>query len=374
MLERVRSGLGTKGLPVALAVSPPLAQYLAGTYNPIRALITDRPVLVLVPATGAPVLFAHAIERTLLERERRAVVYYDGGFVQLASAVAGVLRERELTGPVGVELGVVPAAFAEALRDALPDCELADASAIFSAAVAVKSPEQVRAIAAAALATDRAQWTAFRAFRPGWTEADLGRALKQAIIAEGAENIAFLTLGSGPRSVALHERPSPRVPRPGELVRVDFGGVFGGWCSDLAKTVSVGPPGDERRALHRVLREILDRHIARLRPGAPARDAHRAVAEDFAAAGLRLDAGHVGHGLGLGTHEWPVLESSSAAVLEAGMVLSAEIVHVDGGERFHLEETVRVDAAEPQVLSRSDADRQAELQALGAPGAEGAPF
>jgi Xaa-Pro aminopeptidase len=280
-------------------VSPPLAQYLAGTYNPIRTLITDRPVLVLVPAAGPPVLFAHAIERTLLEREQRAVVYYEGGFAQLAATVAGVLRERELTGPVGVELDVVPAAFATALGAALPGCELTDAAAIFAAAIAVKSPEHVRAIAAAALATDRAQWKAFRSFRPGWTELDLGRALKTALIAEGAENIAFLTLGSGPRSVALHERPSPRVPRPGELVRVDFGGVFGGWCSDLAKTVSVTSPGERRRAVHRLLREILDRHIDRLRPGTLASDAHHAVAEDFAAAGLRLEAGHVGHGLGL---------------------------------------------------------------------------
>jgi Xaa-Pro aminopeptidase len=360
MLERLRAGLRAAGLAAVLTASPRLAQYLAGTYNPIRTLIPDRPVLVLVPVDGAPVLFAHVIERTLLEREGRTAVYYDGGPAALAAVCADTLGGLA---PVGVELESVPAPFLAAARDRLPP--LADAGEILARAVAVKSARQVRAIAAAALATDRAQWAAFRSFRVGATEHELGRALRQALITEGAENIAFLTLGSGPRSLALHERPSARVPAPGELLRVDLGGVFEGWCSDLAKTAAIAEPGPQRRAMYRTLRELLDRHIDRLRAGRAARDAYAAVAADFATQGLRLDAGHVGHGLGLGTHEWPVIEPASDATFEPGMVLSAELVHADRGERFHLEETVLVTEGGPEVLSRSQPGSERELPALG---------
>jgi len=271
------------------------------------------------------------------------------------AALGTVLRERGLARVrIGLDLGHVSAQLYRMLQRVVPDAEIADATSLLGRLRAIKSAPEIEALREAAQATDRAEWEALGEFRVGWTEADLGIRLRQALIGQGAETVAFLILGGGRRGVAAHATPADVPLRPGELLRFDMGGLFHGWASDVAKTAAVGAPTDGQRRAYRTLRRILDDHIARLRPGAVPEELYASVAADFERAGLGLRAPHVGHGIGLGVHESPLLAPGERTPIQADMVLCAEVIHVEGEEeRYHLEELVHVGHDGPQVVSRS---------------------
>jgi Xaa-Pro aminopeptidase len=309
------------------------------------------------PREGEPVLLAAAIERAFL-RERSSIPdvrTYTGATEAAVTALATLLRERGLTrARIGVDLAHVSAHFYRAVREALPNAAIVDATPLLARVRAIKSPREIEVLRVAAQATDRAEWEGLDAFRLGWTEADLGIRLRQALIGHGAETVTFLILGGGRRGVAAHATPANVTLQPGELLRFDMGGLFHGWSSDVAKTAAVGAATDAQRRIYGKLRRILDDHIARLRPGAVPEAIYAAVAADYDRAGLALHAPHVGHSIGLAVHESPILAPGERIPLEADMVLCAELIHVEGDhERYHLEELVHVHRNGSEVLSRS---------------------
>jgi Xaa-Pro aminopeptidase len=355
--DRVERALLDAGADVLVAAGPANAIYLSGAYNPVRRLIPERPAIVLWPREGTPLLIAAAIEGAFL-RERAAISEirtYAGMIEAAVGALSAALRERGLaTARIAADLGHVSAEFYRALQKAVPDAVIVDATPHLARVRAIKSPPEIAALRRAALATDRAEWEALDAFRTGATEADLGVALRRALIGQGAETVAFLILGGGRRGVAAHATPADVTLHPGELLRFDMGGLFHGWASDIAKTVTVGTPTSGQLRIYRLLRQILDQHIARLRPGAAAEALYAAVARDYERAGLTLRGPHVGHGIGLDVHEPPILAPGDRTVIQTDMVLCAELIHVEGeDERYHLEELVHVREDGPEVLSRS---------------------
>jgi Xaa-Pro aminopeptidase len=355
--ERLQAALAAAGLDGLVAASPENACWLSGAYNPVRRLIPERPAIVLWPSIGLPTLIAASIEDAFLRQcaEISDLRLYDGTIPAAVSKLSDLLREAGLSsGRLGVDLEGISAPLYRELCQQLSSSEIVDASTFLAELRAIKAEAEIELLRQVALATDRAEWTALDAFRPGWTERKLGIRLRQTLIDEGAETIAFLILGGGKRGVLAHAEPQDVVLAPGELLRFDLGGLFGGWFTDLAKTAAIGQPSARQRRVYRALRGVLDQHIQRLQPGALAGALYDAVADDFRRAGLPFRAPHVGHGIGLSVHEWPILHAGSEAALQADMVLCAEVICVDGGrERHHLEELVWVRENGPEVLSRS---------------------
>lgn len=360
--SRVKLALERSQLDALIGAAPENAVYLSGAYNPIRRLVPERPAIVLWPRDGSPLLIAAAIEEAFLQ-ERSAISdlrLYQGSTEVAVSMLVDVLGNQRLSAArLGVDLEGISANFYRELLQRTPDAEIEDASSLFSKLRAIKSEKEVQMLRHAAQSTDRAEWIALDSFQVGWTESELGIHLRQALIGQGAETVSFLILGGGIRGIAAHAIPSDTPLAPGELVRLDMGGLFNGWASDLAKTACVGEPSPRQRRVYRTLRNILDDHIARIRPGKTAGDLFDAVASDFHRAKLRFGAPHVGHGIGLSVHEWPILSAGNPASISPGIVICAELIHVEQDlERYHLEELMLVREDGAEVISRSRPGRE----------------
>jgi Xaa-Pro aminopeptidase len=356
-LNRAEQALDRAKFDALIAATPENVIYLSGAYNPVRKLMPERPAIVLWPRQRSPLLIAAAVEEAFL-KERSAISdlwLYQGATVAAVTVlVEALLKQRLGSARLGVDLEGVSAQFYRELCQKVPHARIEDASGLLAELRAVKNEDEVQALRHAAQSTDRAEWLALNDFRAGWTESELGRHLRQALISEGAETIAFLILGSGTRGVAAHALPSDAAPAPGELVRLDMGGIFAGWASDLAKTACVGEASQRQRRIYSTLRAILDDHIARIHPGRNAGDLFEAVASDFQRAKLSFNVPHVGHGIGLGVHEWPILSAGNPTPIRDGMVICAELIYVEQErERYHLEELVFVRKDEAEVISRS---------------------
>ena len=86
--------------------------------------------------------------------------------------------------------------------------------------------------------------------RPGISEQALAAKIDWRIKSAGFERCSFETIvASGPNS-ARSRMPIPVTGycREGDLVVLDFGGVYGGYCVDLTRTVAVGEPDAEMAA------------------------------------------------------------------------------------------------------------------------------
>ena len=143
--------------------------------------------------------------------------------------------------------------------------------------------------------------------RAGMEERDLALEIDTLIRREGFEKTAFDTIvASGPNAGLPHARPSRRILSEGDLVVLDFGGVYDSYCVDLTRTVVVGQPSDRARQLHSAVRQAQAQAIDAVRPGVSRFDVDRAAREVLAQAGFGPAFGHgTGHGLGLEIHEDP---------------------------------------------------------------------
>jgi Xaa-Pro aminopeptidase len=189
---------------------------------------------------------------------------------------------------------------------------------------AVKSDEEIVLIREACRITD-AGTEAFRDhLQAGQTELELAVAVESAIKRAGTHRLTFPTnLGSGERTVFVSPSPTAKVIEKGDLVLLDCGGTFGGYCADVARAGVAGrPSGDQRRLLEGLL-EMYHECRGLLTPGRPLSDIHKAASAIASRIGLPYGF-DTGHSIGTENHEHPVIHGDATEVLQANMVMAIE--------------------------------------------------
>jgi Xaa-Pro aminopeptidase len=172
----------------------------------------------------------------------------------------------------------------------------------------------------------------FTEVRAGRTEQELALAVDWRIRQGGFSGSAFDTIvAAGPNGALPHAHPGERRLIEGDLVVLDFGGVYASYCVDLTRTVSIGPATARAREVYGAVLEAHDRAIDSVRPGASRLDIDAAARDTLARHGLAEAFGHgTGHGLGIEVHEDPRItrrrpdvDTRDEAVLP-GMVFTIE--------------------------------------------------
>jgi Xaa-Pro aminopeptidase len=216
----------------------------------------------------------------------------------------------------------------------------------------------------------------FAAVKVGETERRVAAAIEMALRLAGFDRIAFDTIvASGEHSAEPHYRAGDRRLVSGDLVVLDFGGVLDGYCCDLTRTVSVGPPVPEATRVYEAVLAAQHAAIEAVRPGIPGSDVDTAARDVLESRGLGSAFGHgTGHGLGIEVHEDPRLArrrpdpstspfdgaqgrlragaSVESARLEAGMVVTVEPgAYLPGFGGVRIEDDVLVTAAGCELLT-----------------------
>jgi Xaa-Pro aminopeptidase len=171
-----------------------------------------------------------------------------------------------------------------------------------------------------------------RSVRAGQSERELALEIDSRLRRAGFERTAFETIvASGPNAALPHARPTERRLSVGDLVVLDFGGVYDSYCVDLTRTVSIGPASPRARQVHAAVLNGHDQALAVVRPGASRFAIDEAARTVLDQEGMGAAFGHgTGHGLGLEVHEDPRIarrrpdvDSRDEALL-AGMVFTIE--------------------------------------------------
>lgn len=283
-----------------------------------------------------------AAERSVVGR----IIPYTDFRRSFKEAVTTVLRENGVEAAVGgprarrkVELSSRTSHLRLLeLTEDLPGAEILLRAGGFESFIArsraVKDDLEIAAIEKAAeitnalidLVTDRLESPAGR---KDLREIDLAQLIEREALMLGAEGLGFEPLAAGPaRSWAIHPFPSFSAgPFGGDgLSILDFGVTVGGYTSDVTLSFAVGKlsPGQDRMIglVEEAYQAAIEAAHAGMSPQEPARRAERI----FSAAGWTMPHA-LGHGIGLDTHEAPLLRSQGEnpdPALLPGMVVTIE--------------------------------------------------
>ena len=232
--------------------------------------------------------------------------------------------------------------------------ELVRAGGLVEQLRAVKEPEEVAAMRAAAeLAT-----AAYESLRgrglAGRTERDVAIQLVRFMEDAGAEGPSFPPIVAA----AQHGASPHAVPRDVEIPRdtlvvIDMGAMVDGYCSDCTRTLATGSPGEGALEIYELVLRAQTEALAATTAGAQNRDVDAVARDIIDAAGHADHFGHgLGHGVGLQVHEAPRLGKTADGALEAGNAVTVEPgVYLPGEVGVRIEDLVIVTDGEPDILT-----------------------
>lgn len=204
--------------------------------------------------------------------------------------------------------------------------ELVDTKGIIESLRLVKTASEIDIIQEAATIADQAFEHIVTFIKPGITEVEVSNELEFFMRKQGAVSSSFdIIVASGYRSALPHGVASSKVIQSGELVTMDFGAVYNGYCSDITRTIAVGEVSDELRQLYNTVLEAQKRGVQHTKAGLTGKEADALTRDYITEQGYGEYFGHsTGHGLGMEVHEAPSLAPRSTTTLEAGMVVTVE--------------------------------------------------
>lgn len=217
--------------------------------------------------------------------------------------------------------------------------------------------------------------------KPGMTTNELDRLFAE-YIAKRAATASFLGYSGYPKSICtsvndevVHAIPSDRILQDGDIIGLDCGVRYKGYCTDMARTIGIGTITPEAQQLIDVTAESLRRAIPMLRVGNRIGDIGHAIQSYVDPFGYGIVRVLVGHGVGAKVHEDPQVpnygKAGTGKKLEVGMVLAIEpmltlgthevefderdgwtVRTADGSLSAHFEDTIAITADGPVVLTQ----------------------
>ncbi|PGK68115.1 aminopeptidase [Bacillus thuringiensis] len=190
----------------------------------------------------------------------------------------------------------------------------------------IKDTSEIETMKIAATIADEAFHHIVTFLKPGISETDVRDELEFFIRKKGATSSSFqIIVASGVRSSLPHGVASNKIIERGDIVTLDFGALYDGYCSDITRTVAIGEPSEEFQKIYNVVREALKRGTEAIKPGETAKSIDDITRNYITEHGYGQYFGHsTGHGLGLEIHEPLRLSQESKATLQEGMVVTVE--------------------------------------------------
>ena len=218
--------------------------------------------------------------------------------------------------------------------------------------MSLRSASEIAAIGRAGRIVSAALEAAVDLAQPGVTTGRLDEVVSDVYRSAGAEAIfrgAASAAGATPfpaascvsvNQQALHGIPGDRVLQVGDLLTIDTGCRFEGWCADSATSVGVGRLEADAEELLSGGRRALGVALEVLGAGGRWLDVVQRVHEEVDRMQLRLIEGPAGHGIGRDLHEDPLAgwrrRGESDFDVVDGLVLAVEPVVTTGDGRLRL--------------------------------------
>jgi len=253
----------------------------------------------------------------------------------------------------GVEAKNMTLAQYELLKKNLPGVKFSQESGLVEELREIKDEEELGRIRKAAEIAESAFKKTLKKLKPGVLELELAAELEYNMRLAGAEGAAFPTIvASGERGAMPHGVASGKKIANGELIVIDFGAVYKGYCSDLTRTVGLGIINGLKRRQYKVVYEAQQNALSSIRSGVNLSVPDKKARNYLKKSGMDKHFTHgLGHGIGRDVHENPSISNTTKGVFKAGMTVTVEPgVYYKGDFGIRIENDVIVNDKGCEIL------------------------
>lgn len=221
--------------------------------------------------------------------------------------------------------------------------ELVETEGIIEKQRRIKDEEEIENIKKACEITDACFSFLKSYIKIGMTEREIAYKIEEFFIKNGAEGLAFTPIvATGANSSMPHSIVSDKKIEEGDIILIDLGCKYKGYCSDMTRTMFAGKIDDTIKSLYDMVLKVQEQAISQVKDGANIKNITKAVEQELKI--NRFDLVHaLGHGVGLDVHEIPVLTSKYDNLLKENMVIAVEPgIYVPKSFGIRIEDTVLV--------------------------------
>lgn len=218
-----------------------------------------------------------------------------------------------------------------------------------------KDEEEIENIRKACEITDECFKYLLKFIKVGMTEKEIAFEIEKYFIENGADGLAFDSIvASGINSSKPHAVPTDKKIQAGDIITLDFGCKYNGYCSDMTRTIFVGYVQEYMKKIYDLVLKNQEQTLEQMYDGANTKILFKMVDNDFRTHGYEL-VHALGHGVGLDIHEEPGIGSKREILLREGMVVTDEPgIYIPGKFGVRIEDTVLITKSGCETLTKSE--------------------
>ncbi|WP_082233867.1 M24 family metallopeptidase [Halobacillus massiliensis] len=313
-LDKLRQSLTENNLDGLLVISEKNRRYISNFTGTAGAILISQKKALLITD------FRY-MEQAAEQAEGFEVIEHK---VPLQEAIINFIKEEGLK-RVGFEKDHLTYSQYEGLQSGLSE-KLVPTAGLIENLRLIKSEDELSILKDAVKIADDAFDHILNYIKPGIKEIDVSNELEFFMRKQGATSSSFdIIVASGYRSALPHGVASEKEIQRGELVTLDFGALYKGYCSDITRTVAVGEISTELKEIYDTVLNAQLKGMEGLKAGITGKEADALTRDYIKEKGYGDYFGHsTGHGIGLDVHEGPGLSFRSDVALEPGMVVTVE--------------------------------------------------
>ncbi|WP_374696778.1 aminopeptidase P family protein [Spiroplasma endosymbiont of Polydrusus formosus] len=196
----------------------------------------------------------------------------------------------------------------------------------FSELRAIKTNAEIIALQKACAIGDLAINNVIKKIKIGITERAIEQIIINTFIEAGADKPSFDTIvASGWRGSLPHGRATDKKIENNELITIDFGCIYDGYCSDTTRTIGLGKPPAKMLEIFDVVYQAQKQGIEAIKPGVTTSSIDKICRDYIISKGYGKYFTHsTGHGVGIKIHEFPRVSPFCDVLLEPGMIITVE--------------------------------------------------
>jgi len=271
-IVRLQSTLRRKKIDALLVSQPDNRRYLSGYTAPDHG-IQETSGFLLIPADGSPLLLTDS--RFTLQAEAEAPLFrvemYTKGLLKLLEKLKKTLGFHTLAFESDYFLHSAYLRLSDMAQKR--GLTLRAESGLIEAMRAVKDERELDLLRQSTRLNEKVFQSVYHTLEPGMTEREIALALDLTMREMGAEGPSFDTIVAfGTNAARPHAVPTDRELQAGDLVLIDMGLVYQGYCSDMTRTLVVGEASAEQKKLYDIVLQAQLASLEMVKPGARCSD------------------------------------------------------------------------------------------------------
>ncbi len=209
----------------------------------------------------------------------------------------------------------------------------------------VKDSEEIEAIRKAEEIGDKTFTHILEYIKPDVSERDIALEIEYHMRSLGADGPAFdSVVATGAHGAMPHAEPDDRKIQKGDMVVLDFGCMYKGYCGDMTRTVCVGRAEAKMKKIYDTVLSAQLSCLEMVRAGETGANIHNNALAIIEKEFPKTFGHGLGHGVGLNVHESPNLSPRNTKPLARGSVVTVEPgIYIPGYCGVRIEDLVVVE-------------------------------